>query len=78
LLDAELLAEVYLAMTRGQNSLTIDLAAPTEATGIQIVEEVAIAEVIVLEADADELGEHEATLAGLDKEVKGQCLWHQA
>jgi DNA polymerase-3 subunit epsilon len=78
LLDAELLAEVYLAMTRGQNSLTIDLAAPAEATGIQIVEEVAIAEVIVLEADADELGEHEATLAGLDKEVKGQCLWHQA
>jgi len=78
LLDAELLAEVYLAMTRGQNSLTIDLAAPAEATGIQIVEEVALAEVIVLEADADELGEHEATLAGLDKEVKGQCLWHQA
>jgi DNA polymerase-3 subunit epsilon len=78
LLDAELLAEVYLAMTRGQNSLTIDLAAPAETTGIEIVEEVALAEVIVLEADADELGEHEATLAGLDKEVKGQCLWHQA
>ena len=28
LLDAELLAEVYLAMTRGQETLTIDIAAP--------------------------------------------------
>jgi len=78
LLDAELLAEVYLAMTRGQNSLTIDLAAPAETSGTQIVEEAAIAEVIVLQADAEELDEHEATLAGLDKEVKGQCLWHQS
>ena len=32
LLDAELLAEVYLAMTRGQESLTIDIAAPARRT----------------------------------------------
>ena len=31
LLDAQLLAEAYLAMTRGQESLTIDMAAPTLA-----------------------------------------------
>jgi DNA polymerase-3 subunit epsilon len=78
LLDAELLAEVYLAMTRGQNSLTIDLTAPEETTGIQVVEEIAIAEVIVLEASAEELAEHEAAVAILDKEVRGESLWRQA
>ena len=33
LLDAQLLAEVYLAMTRGQESLTIDIAAPATSAG---------------------------------------------
>jgi DNA polymerase-3 subunit epsilon len=33
LLDAELLAEVYLAMTRGQNSLDIPFAAPAVDAG---------------------------------------------
>ena len=33
LLDAELLAEVYLAMTRGQESLTIDIAVPARRAG---------------------------------------------
>jgi DNA polymerase-3 subunit epsilon len=78
LLDAELLAEVYLSMTRGQNSLTIDLAAPAETTGVQVLEELAIAEVIVLQASEEELLEHEAAIAILDKEVKGQSLWRQA
>jgi DNA polymerase-3 subunit epsilon len=76
LLDAELLAEVYLAMTRGQNSLTIDLAeSETTATESGIVEAVSLAEMIVLQATADELAEHEALLDRLDKEVKGSCVW---
>jgi DNA polymerase-3 subunit epsilon len=78
LLDAELLAEVYLSMTRGQNSLTIDLAAPAETPGVQVLEEVAIAEVIVLQASAEDLAEHEAAIAILDKEIKGPSLWRQA
>lgn len=78
LLDAELLAEVYLSMTRGQNSLTIDLGAPAETTGVQMLEEIAIAEVIVLQASEEELAEHEAAIAILDKEVKGESLWRQA
>jgi DNA polymerase-3 subunit epsilon len=78
LLDAELLAEVYLSMTRGQNSLTIDLAAPAETQGVQVLEEVAIAEVIVLQASAEDLAEHEAAIAILDKEIKGPSLWRQA
>ena len=76
LLDAELLAEVYLAMTRGQNSLTIDLAAPeTVTTNTEDLEATPRAEIIVLQATADELSEHEALLNRLDKEVKGACIW---
>ena len=76
LLDAELLAEVYLAMTRGQNSLTIDLAASeTNVTQDHVIEVVSLADIIILEASEEERTEHEALLDRLDKEVKGKCLW---
>jgi len=78
LLDAELLAEVYLAMTRGQNSLTMDLGEPESADGGAVLEVVAIAEVIVLAANDDELAEHEIAVQRLDKDVKGQSLWRLA
>ncbi|MGE5621844.1 MAG: DNA polymerase III subunit epsilon [Bacillota bacterium] len=79
LLDAELLAEVYLAMTRGQNSLTIDLAVPeTSAADNEVMEVEATAEIIVLQASAEELAEHEALLDRLDKEAKGTCVWRTA
>ena len=76
LLDAELLAEVYLAMTRGQNSLTIDLAGggANEGTG-GAAELLPMAEVILLRATEEELADHEALLDKLDKEVKGSCVW---
>jgi len=74
LLDAELLADVYLNMTRGQNSLTMDLEVEV-ADGGGLLEAVALAEVIVLRASADELAEHEDLLGGLDKAVKGSCIW---
>jgi DNA polymerase III subunit epsilon len=73
-----LLAEVYLSMTRGQNSLSMDLGTQeSEENGI-VLEVVSIAEVIVLAANEDELIEHEATVKGLDKEVRGQSLWRLA
>jgi DNA polymerase-3 subunit epsilon len=76
LLDAELLAEVYLAMTRGQNSLTIDLevSETTSADG-SAIEIASLAEIIVLQATDEELTEHEGMLDRLDKEVKGTCVW---
>ena len=74
LLDAELLADVYLSMTRGQNSLSMDLEEETDSGG-NLLEAVALAEVIVLAASADELAEHESLLGGLDKAVKGSCIW---
>ena len=74
LLDAELLAEVYLAMTRGQESLVMDLdAGPAEARageqgGLR-------PQVIVLRASVAELAEHERVLAEIARESKGKCLW---
>ena len=74
LLDSELLAEVYLAMTRGQDSLTMDLHAELPADGS--VEGVAtLAEILVLPPSPDELEAHQAMLKSLDKESKGACLW---
>jgi DNA polymerase-3 subunit epsilon len=79
LLDAELLAEVYLAMTRGQNSFSIDLAVETETiTSEASIATTEVASIIVLSATEEELAEHEATLAKLDKEVKGTCVWRAA
>jgi DNA polymerase-3 subunit epsilon len=76
LLDAELLAEVYLAMTRGQNSLTIDhVDEPALGSEGQVQEVPPLADILVLPANAEELVEHEATLDKLDKDVKGTCLW---
>jgi DNA polymerase-3 subunit epsilon len=76
LLDAALLAEVYLAMTRGQNSLSMDLGMTDEndASGNAIAL-APLADIIVRPASTDELTQHEALLAGLDKDSKGKCIW---
>lgn len=74
LLDAELLADVYLAMTRGQDSLMMDLDMasfdPGWANGIR-------PPIIVQIATAEELAEHERVLGEIDKESKGKTLWRQ-
>jgi len=76
LLDAQLLAEVYLAMTRGQDSLLMDIDAAPVATA---AEETARGnlELIVLRASAEELAAHERQLADIDKASGGKCLWRQ-
>lgn len=75
LLDAELLAEVYLAMTRGQNSLSMDLGGHDVDSDGVMLEVVAIADVLLQYATQEELVEHELVMQSLDKEVRGQCLW---
>lgn len=72
LLDAELLADVYMAMTRGQDSLMMDLDKPSQ----QNVEVQARdhAPLIVKLANADEMTAHEEYLAALAK--SGNCLWN--
>jgi len=74
LLDARLLAEVYLAMTRGQESLSIELAPPVPAA-MGAADLAALAAIRVLAPSAEELAAHQAYLAELDREAKGRCLW---
>jgi len=76
LLDAQLLSEVYLAMTRGQESLTIDVVASGgTATGPLAEGGLDAVTVRVLAPSADEIAAHRAYLAELDRESKGACLW---
>ena len=73
LLDAELLAEVYLAMTRGQESLMMELD-----MGAADIASFAVgqrAPIRVLAATDEELAGHERVLAEIDKESKGKTLW---
>jgi DNA polymerase-3 subunit epsilon len=73
LLDAELLAEVYLAMTRGQESLVMDLDSGTAAAIAFIRGE--HPPLRVVSPSAEELAEHERVLAEIDQESKGKTLW---
>ena len=77
LLDAELLAEVYLAMTRGQESLVMDLDTPRDADSIGGVagEHLPLR---VLRATDEELAAHEALLDDIVDESKGRCIWRPA
>ncbi|TFZ08513.1 DNA polymerase III subunit epsilon [Ramlibacter humi] len=75
LLDAELLADVYINMTRGQEALLID-AAPTEAVaGIQTRVDLRQFTLPVLLASEQESAAHEEVLAQLDKASGGKTLW---
>lgn len=72
LLDAELLADVYMAMTRGQESLMMALDKPEQAAAAVVGN--SDAPILVQLASADELAAHEEYLAGLAK--SGNCLWN--
>jgi len=75
LLDAELLADVFLAMTRGQNTLMIE---PDAEARPQLDADGAARErkpLIVQRATAEELAEHDRLLAAIDKASKGACIW---
>src|SRR5436190_22122426 len=73
LLDARLLAEVYLPMTRGQESLVIELAVPALAPTAAGTS--GLPPVRVLEPSAGELAAHLEYLAAVDREAKGRCIW---
>jgi DNA polymerase-3 subunit epsilon len=79
LLDAGLLAEVYIRLTRGQDSLVIDDTERVQEDGVkpQVVDLSAFV-LPVLEPDSDELAAHEEALAQLDKDCDGKAIWRIA
>jgi DNA polymerase-3 subunit epsilon len=77
LLDAGLLAEVYIRLTRGQESLVID-AMPADAAAESIAAvDFATLQLPVLQPDADELQAHEKVLAELDRDSGGKTVWRR-
>ncbi|MDO8466448.1 MAG: DNA polymerase III subunit epsilon [Gallionella sp.] len=77
LLDTELLAEVYFAMTRGQDSLLGDDHAPKTRQPVVLSNDASRPKLRVLEPSAEELLEHAQQLLDIDKASKGHCLWVQ-
>lgn len=77
LLDAELLAEVYLAMTGGQASLGLERARPilhaTPAGGGCLAQPAV--PLIVVRANAREIQIHRERLAAIAEAAGGSCLW---
>ncbi|MGH8706866.1 MAG: DNA polymerase III subunit epsilon [Burkholderiales bacterium] len=74
LLDARLLAEVYLAMTRGQDSLAMDLE--TAAEQAAVTARIDASRLAVLRASAEEERAHEAYLDGMAQEASGgRIVW---
>ncbi len=75
LLDTELLAEVYFAMTRGQKSLLGEDDAPAVRAPAVLAMDGARPVVRVLRASDEELALHAQQLADIDKASKGGCVW---
>jgi len=78
LLDAELLADVYINLTRGQDALLME-AAPAEEKGILSVQvDLSGIDLPVLEANAQELGLHADVLGQIDKSSGGKTVWKKS
>ena len=76
LIDCELLSEVYLWMTRGQESLMMDALPSDEANAASALHlSFERKPLRVQPPSAEELAEHEQYLDTLDKSVKGSCVW---
>ena len=78
LLDAGLLAEVYIRMTRGQDSLVID-EGESRAGGVELaVVDFSRFDLPVIAADENECAAHAAVLADLDQASRGKTVWKEA
>ena len=77
LADARLLAECYLAMTRGQESLMMELEAPAAAAAAAAGLILDVSKLIVQRASPGELASHEQYLDAMEKEAKGPTLWRR-
>jgi len=75
LLDAELLADVYVYMTRGQDALLIDVGSEEETQAQVVAFDLSGIELPVLEASEQELAAHEDIMTQLDKSSGGKTIW---
>ncbi len=75
LLDAELLADVYINLTRGQNSLMIDTGSTPQSGSALPLIDLSQFQLPLLLASEQELAAHEILLLDIDKTSKGKTVW---
>ena len=75
LLDAALLSDVYIAMTRGQDSLAIGLEAGSRTAKVDLGPVARPATLKVLRADADELKHHAGHVMAINEASGGKAVW---
>ena len=75
LLDAELLADVYIALTRGQEALLIDLGDVGQLGAAGTRPDYSALDLPTLRANDAELSAHEAVLVQIDKSSSGKTIW---
>ncbi len=78
LLDAELLADVYINLTRGQEALLIEAGTEEGQAGSEESIDLSAFVLPVLKANAQELAAHDEQMTQLDKASGGKTLWRQA
>jgi len=78
LLDAELLADVYIYMTRGQDALLIEVEDSSDSKKLADAIDMQSLKLTVISATEQELGAHEEVLVQIDKASNGQTLWRSA
>ena len=75
LLDAELLADVYINMTRGQEALLIDAGSSHgDGPGVPTID-LSVFKLPVLSANEQEMAAHDQVLTELDKASGGKTVW---
>ena len=75
LLDAELLADVYINLTRGQNALVMEVGSAAGDGGNIAVIDLRGFELPLLLANEHEMAAHENLLTDIDKASKGKTVW---
>jgi DNA polymerase-3 subunit epsilon len=79
LLDAEILADVYLAMTGGQVSLSLDSQADGQGRRGNSIRRLSADRpaLAVIHADEAELAAHQARLDAIDRACDGTSVWRR-
>ena len=75
LLDAELLADVYINLTRGQNSLMMEVGNSSLGDESVLLIDLSAFDLPILAANDQEYASHEKLLIDIDKASKGKTVW---
>ncbi len=75
LLDAELLADVYISLTRGQDALLMEATSSNASSAGAVSTDLSAFEIMVLQPNELESAAHEAVLTQIDKASGGKTVW---